>query len=379
MKPPYYIGIISGTSMDGISAALACFHDERSAIIDTCQTPYPEALRNELHQLCHGTDDEIERMGKTDGHLGALFADNIAQLLKKSSVDPKQVQAIGSHGQTIRHRPDGDYPFSVQIANPNIIVARTGIPVVADLRRKDIAYGGEGAPLAPLYHAYAFGKESTRRLVVNIGGISNISVLDGKEAVHGFDCGAGNLLLDEWCSKHRSQPYDNEGQWASEGKIHPVLLKSLQSHPFLDKSQSQVLRSTGREEFNMQWLVQCLANISEEIPAVDVQRTLVEFTVMRIVEACAEYIEDANHKTDKTMYVCGGGAYNLFMMNRLAELFKPAGVSVQNTSALDVPPEWVEALAFAWLAKRHIHGEASIVPSPSGARHKCVLGCLYPP
>lgn len=368
--------MISGTSMDGVSAVLADFDRTQNYVVGTYGQPYPDALRAELEALCGGTDNEIDRMGKADKQLGMLFADAVLVLLKNTGIDARQVRAIGSHGQTIRHRPKGNYSFSIQIADANIIAARSGIPVVADLRRKDMACGGEGAPLAPAFHAHVFGQANTRRFIVNIGGISNISVLENHQAIAGYDCGAGNIILDGWCTKNLGKAYDDQGQWARSGKVDTGLLSILQTHPFLCKPLDKPPLSTGREEFNMQWLAECLNRTRNNIAPEDVQATVLELTATCIAKAFALYTD--HHNIDKTIYVCGGGAYNLYLMERLTALVAPMGFDVKNTEPLGVKPEWVEGLAFAWFAMRHQQGKPSNVPELSGADRECVLGCLYP-
>lgn len=392
-QPQYYVGVLSGTSMDGVSAALVTFERGREYALRSHRVPYPDALREELLALSQGTDNEIERLGVADRQLGALFGDAVTQLLAKASLKSSQVRAIGSHGQTIRHRPEQTDAFSVQITDANTLAERTGIPVVADFRRRDIACGGEGAPLAPIFHAYAFGESGTIRLLVNIGGIANISVLNGEEAVEGFDCGSGNVLLDAWCATHLGKPYDDRGVWAASGKVHPGLLRRMQEHPFLLKPALSPPLSTGREAFNAQWLDTCIGTIDEKIAPKDVQATLAELTAARIATLAIERVSrwsgsgaardggDGGNGSDgsgNTLYVCGGGAHNDDLMERLRRLCAAEGLLVADTSALGIEPDWVEAMAFAWLAMRHIEGVPGNIPALSGASRQCVLGCLYP-
>jgi anhydro-N-acetylmuramic acid kinase len=376
----YYVGALSGTSMDSVSAVLACFENGSTQVVGLCELKYPEQLRKEVYTLCHGSgSDEIELMGRADRQLGTLFADLIEKLLSSHPAEASSVRAIGLHGQTIRHRPGGDYPFTLQITDPHVVAMRTGIPVVMDFRRKDIACGGEGAPLAPIYHAYALSKPATRRLICNIGGISNISVIDDQKAVRGFDCGVGNILLDEWHTRHQGGAFDDGGAWGRSGQLNAGLLSALQEHPFLQLPANQRPLSTGREEFNLQWLEDCLKDHGKGISPVDIQATLVEFTASTIAHACAEHLNPENYELDKTLYICGGGAHNIYLLERLSASLAKAGLEVKSTQALGVDPDQVETLAFAWLAMRHMRAEPIDLPLLNGSGHKSILGCLCPP
>ena len=364
MKQQYYIGLMSGTSMDGIDSAVVAFdsNDAFTMVATHCE-PMPTALKESLLALCTPGDNAIVRMGETDKKLGACFANSVNTLLKKNGLQPEEIIAIGSHGQNIRHAPNADFPFTLQIGDPNVIAARTGITTVADFRRRDIALGGQGAPLAPGFHQFLFYNAQHDRCIVNIGGIANITLLskDRRQAVIGYDTGPGNTLMDVWCQQHRQQMFDNHGDWASSGKIQHDLLRKLLADPYFAQASP---KSTGREYFNLAWLQHYLKEF--DIAANDVQATLLELTAQSIIQA----IDDRNSE----LFVCGGGAKNLQLINRLKEIHH---ATVQSTSVIGLDPQWVEAATFAWLAKQTIENKPGNLPSVTGARTRCVLGGIY--
>ena len=363
---------MSGTSVDAIDSALIQRTTDNSVeLLATHQHTIPPATKDRIAAISHTGPDEIERMGALDRELGLLFADATMDLLAGANTGPHQVRAIGSHGQTIRHRPpsgasSGSDCFTLQIGDPNTIAEITGITTVADFRRRDIAAGGQGAPLAPAFHVAAFAKPGVNRAIVNIGGIANASLLRGLELHMGFDTGPGNTLLDHWVMRHKHQPYDRDGQWSAEGRVIPELLSRLLQHPYFSKSGP---RSTGKEAFNLSWLDDCLN--SESGNPGDVQATLAELTATSI----AQGIMNSQLQVEE-VYICGGGAHNTDLMRRLYRQLSPA--SLDNTSAVGMNPDWVEAATFAWLASQSLDGLAGNAPVVTGAAGARVLGGIYP-
>ncbi|KQZ91357.1 MULTISPECIES: anhydro-N-acetylmuramic acid kinase [unclassified Pseudomonas] len=361
---PFYIGVMSGTSLDGLDIALV---EQTSAIrlIATHYIPMPDSLRTELLGLCASGPDEIARSAIAQQNWVKLAAQGINALLTQQHLTRDDIRAIGSHGQTIRHEPARG--FTVQIGNPALLTELTGITVVSDFRSRDVAAGGQGAPLVPAFHEALFDAQPGNRAVLNIGGFSNLSLIEPGKPVSGFDCGPGNVLLDAWIHQQRGDSYDRDGQWAASGKVQPTLLKALLSDPFF---VTQGPKSTGREVFNLPWLMQHLAHLPP-FAAEDVQATLLELTALTITES----LQGAQTDTQEVL-VCGGGAHNATLMSRLASLLPKAKVS--STSTYGVDPDWVEAMAFAWLAHCCLEGIAANRPSVTGARGLRVLGAIYP-
>ncbi|KTC52324.1 anhydro-N-acetylmuramic acid kinase, partial [Pseudomonas fluorescens ABAC62] len=327
----FYIGVMSGTSLDGLDIALI----EQGAAVNLIArhyTPMPPTLRDELLSLCASGPDEIARSAIAQQHWVTLAAQGIHTLLDQQKLKPQDIRAIGSHGQTIRHEPARG--FTVQIGNPALLAELTGIAVVSDFRSRDVAAGGQGAPLVPAFHEALFGESSGNRAVLNVGGFSNLSLIETDKPVAGFDCGPGNVLMDAWIHLHRNEHFDRDGEWADSGKVEPRLLNALQSDPFfLTKGP----KSTGREVFNLGWLQQHLSRLPAFEPQ-DVQATLLELTALTIVES----LQTAQSQT-QTLLVCGGGARNTTLMNRLAALLPTTQVS--STATYGVDPDWVEAMA----------------------------------
>ncbi len=371
MEGALFIGLMSGTSVDGIDSALVSCHGERVALLATHQHELPGPVRRQIADISHSGPDEIERMGPLDRELGNLFAAAALALLTKSGNRPDQIQAIGSHGQTIRHRPPsagaGRGSFTLQLGDPNTIAEVTGITTVADFRRRDIAAGGEGAPLAPAFHAAAFAKPGVNRAVVNIGGIANASLLRGTDLLMGFDTGPGNTLLDHWVKRHRDQDFDASGQWSAGGTVSSALLADLLTHPYFALSGP---RSSGKEAFNLGWLDQHLT-IHPGLAAMDVQATLAELTAITISEAIRQCGIEVSE-----VFVCGGGAHNSNLMDRLRRQLAPA--TLASTDAIGLHPDWVEAVTFAWLAHRTLAGLAGNAPAVTGAGGPRILGGIYP-
>ncbi len=363
----YYIGVMSGTSLDGIDLVIADL-SQRPLSHFHHHLDYDPGTRQQLLALCENTQVTLESLMAADASLGRLIASGIEQLLVKAGLEPNNIRAIGSHGQTIRHCPPGkpgQPGTTLQIGDPNTIAAITGIPVVADFRRANLANGGHGAPLAPAFHAAAFSDDNTRA-IVNIGGMANITVLKADRVVLGFDSGPGNVLMDAWIALHQQKTFDRDGSWAAKGNVIPELLQLLMAHPFLALSPP---KSTGREQFNLQWVKDSL-NTHSTSRAQDVQATLLEFSAASIKVG----IDLAPNLIDE-VFICGGGAYNVALMNRLSELMPD--ISVASTSALGIAPDLVECCAFAWFAQQSLLGNKVAIHSFTGGSKDSVLGGIF--
>ena len=369
MTKELYIGLISGTSADGIDAVLVDFSQHQPRMIASHYAAYPPTLRAEILALYEQGENEIQRLGELDVSLGQAFAQAVNTLLKQQSLTPNSIQAIGSHGQTIRHHPHHPHRFSIQIGDPNIIALETGIMTIADFRRKDMAHGGQGAPLVPAFHHYLFSSEQTDRIIVNIGGIANITLLPKKNtgSIIGFDTGPGNALLDAWIYLHQGKNYDEHGKWGQQGNIQPDLLKHWLSDPYFYLSPP---KSTGREYFNLAWLQKTLLSFKTPLSSVDVQTTLVELTVCSMMMAIRKQLFTAE------IFVCGGGTRNDYLMSRLQKQATPQ-FTVDSTESLGMHPDWIEAAAFAWLARQTCHQQPGNLPSVTGAKAAAVLGGIY--
>ncbi|CAK0759661.1 anhydro-N-acetylmuramic acid kinase [Gammaproteobacteria bacterium] len=363
-----YVGLMSGTSLDGVDATLTAFDGERPYLLAAHYHPYPDTLREELLALCTPGEEDLERLGPMDVLLGRLFAAVVLELLEKAGVSPEKIRAIGSHGQTVRHRPAGLTPFTLQIGDPNIIAQMTGITTVADFRRRDMAVGGQGAPLVPAFHRVVFST-SQPRVILNIGGIANITWLPiAGEPVIGFDTGPGNTLMDAWTQRHLGQPHDEGGKWAATGLVMGELLEALLADQYFSRHPP---KSTGREYFDLHWLDAILANFYRPWLVTDVQATLCELTAVTVERAVRTHCSMAQE-----ILVCGGGVHNATLMARLIAHFAPC--TVNSTAIAGIDPDWVEAMAFAWLARRTLHGLAGNLPAVTGARQEVVLGGIYP-
>ncbi|GAA4886260.1 anhydro-N-acetylmuramic acid kinase [Ferrimonas pelagia] len=361
----YCIGLMSGTSMDGIDAVLARF-DQRGhpSLVASHSLALPPTLLTELHRLCSPADNEIDRMGRADRAIALCFAEAVQGLLAKTEIDAAQIAAIGSHGQTVRHHPDGRHAFTLQLGCPSTLAVASGIDVIADFRRKDIALGGQGAPLVPAFHHSLF-RASTPRLIVNIGGIANLTCLNDQQVL-GYDTGPGNTLMDAWCREHFQQSYDNGGQIAAGGQVNGALLKRLLAHPYFAQP---LPKSTGRELFNLHWLHSQLGSL-DAMPTEDVMATLLALTVQSIAK-CAQ-----NHAASGELYLCGGGAFNDELVRQLTIALPD--YQIDTTAALGLDPQLVEGVAFAWLAWRHLNGLPGNLPAVTGAAREAVLGGRYP-
>lgn len=366
MKAQYYVGLMSGTSMDGVDAVLVDFSQEPLQVIATHEEPLLQPLLNQLHQLANPDTNDITLLGQCDRACGELFAKATLNLLSKANIQAEQVIAIGSHGQTVRHMPNIAYPFSMQIGDASTIATITGIDTIADFRRKDIALGGQGAPLVPAFHHQLFTHQQHSRVILNIGGISNITFINaGGGEVSGYDTGPGNTLLDAWYAQHNDGSYDKSGHWAKAGTVNGKLLERLLSHPYFDQ---QAPKSTGRELFNLSWLYKQLNELSP-LNAQDVQATLAQFTAITIANEIVKLAQVSQ------VYVCGGGVFNDDLMARIHSLLSQA---VESTQALGLAPQWVEAIAFAWLAYRFVEKKPSNLPQVTGASKAAILGAYYP-
>ncbi len=358
-----FIGLMSGTSMDGVDGALVDFADGKINMIDAAFTPFAPQLRASLMALQAPGDNELEREALAANALAACYATCVAALLPAAR---GPVRAVVAHGQTVRHRPE--LGFTRQTFNPSLLAELSGLDVIADLRSRDVAAGGQGAPLVPAFHQAQFAKAGSNRVVVNIGGIANISVLHADGRVGGFDTGPGNVLMDGWIGRHQGRDYDADGAWAAAGKVDGALLQALKNEAYFALPAP---KSTGRDLFHMQWLDVRLAQAGAIAPE-DVQATLTALTAHSIAEA----IQGAAEGVDG-VYVCGGGAYNGALMRALADALG-ANTTVASTAALGVEPNRVEALAFAWLGYRFTKREAGNLPAVTGAKGPRILGALYP-
>jgi anhydro-N-acetylmuramic acid kinase len=361
-----YIGLMTGTSLDGVDAVLADLAGRPPRVLATVHLSLAEDLRRELLLLSSSGSDELHRSAVASQHLARSYASAVNQLLLEANLEAAQVTAIGVHGQTVRHRPDAGY--TIQLNAPATLAELAGIDVVADFRSRDIAAGGQGAPLLPVFHAGLFTIH-TPRAVVNIGGIANVTGLPAAGSggqVIGFDCGPGNVLLDAWAAEHLGSPFDRDGNWAAGGHSNAALLQALQQEPYFSLPPP---KSTGRELFNRQWLSDKLAQ--RELEPRDVQTTLTRLTAAAIGQAIAQFAADA-----ADVLVCGGGAFNATLMRMLSEECAPRPVA--STQALGVAPDHVEAFAFAWFAREHVHRRCVSLPAVTGARGARVLGALYP-
>ena len=368
--PEYYIGLMSGTSMDAIDAALVDLNDRTPVLRDQLSAPIPPKLRERLIAVAQGGDTTVAQLSELDVRLAHLFADAALALLQQSDTAADKVRAIGSHGQTVYHRPDGPCPTSVQIGDPNIIAERTGITTVADFRRRDMAAGGQGAPLVPALHEAVFRLNDRNRVIVNIGGIANVTLLPANplHRISGFDTGPGNGLMDAWIKKHQRKNKDDRGRWAASGEVDEDLLGKMLKDRYFHKAPP---KSTGREYFNLAWLEKILKRHKKRLLSKNVQATLCELTAKTISDAILEHAPQTHE-----VLVCGGGGHNLALMLRLQLLLDD--IRVVSTEEFGVDPDYVEAVAFAWLAKRTLQGRAGNLPSVTGAGHGVILGGIYP-
>ncbi len=366
---PYYIGIMSGTSLDGVDIAIVDFADSAGCQLIAAKTfAFPNTLHIALSALMKHPECHLQTLGQLDTALGQFIAQVIQQFLSDQHIAPEMISAIGSHGQTIFHSPNSNMPFSLQIGNASVIAETTKITTIADFRQRDIAAGGQGAPLVPAFHAELFADPKQARTIINIGGIANITLLAQDLPILGFDTGPGNGLLDAWVSQQRQQSYDEGGRWAATGRCHQDLLAQMLADPYFTHS---LPKSTGREYFNLLWVEQQLKRLSHPISPVDVQATLLELTACTISQDIRRYCDHV-----AAVYICGGGIHNHTLMQRLQQLLNDKLVA--STEQLGLHPDWVEATAFAWLAYRTLNQQTGSMPSVTGASRPVILGAIYP-
>jgi anhydro-N-acetylmuramic acid kinase len=366
-----YVGASSGTSVDGLDIAIVEVTVESVQIVSGRTVPFAPSLRRQLLSLGAAEVDDIDSLGATDALLGRFIGNSINTCLASNGIDSASIRAIGSHGQTVRHRSRADPPFTIQIGDPNLIAELTGITTVADFRRRDIAAGGEGAPLVPLFHNALFGSGSDEpRSVLNIGGMANITSLPTSPTtpIEGFDTGPGNTLLDAWARANVGQPFDRDGEWSTKGNLIEPLLDAFMRDPYFAQSPP---KSTGREAFSLDWLHRHLSCLAAPPKAEDVQSTLAELTARSIADGLNRW----GHASG-LLIVAGGGRLNRELMSRIQRLLP--NHRVQPSDQLGVNGDWLEAAAFAWLAHRTLEGLAGNAPAVTGARAARVLGAIYP-
>jgi anhydro-N-acetylmuramic acid kinase len=362
----HYIGLMSGTSVDGVDAVLADFGAVPFRSIVAAHVAFPESLRAELNALQRSGADEINRAALAANALMDCCAAAVGAVLAQAGLAPRSIAAIGVHGQTIRHRPELGY--TTQLANPARLAEATGITVVADFRSRDVAAGGQGAPLVPALHAALFAAADRHRAIVNLGGIANVTYLSPRAPMGGFDTGPGNTLLDAWCERHTGARFDRDGAWGATGAVIAELLSALKADPYFVLAPP---KSTGRDRFHMAWLEQHVVKLQRRARPVDVQRTLLALTAQTVADAIAAHCGEATE-----ILACGGGANNAALMHELEAALTPRRLAT--TATLGVPVNEVEALAFAWLAREALAGRAAGLPAVTGARGSRVLGAIYP-
>jgi len=356
MNKERYIGIMSGTSLDGVDVVLCEIGTSSCELVSSLEYPLSLELKADILTMIEGKST-LEAVGQIDHRLGLLFTQAVGALLIRENVDARSVKSIGLHGQTLWHEPRGEYPFSMQLGDPNILNVKTGIPVVADFRRKDVALGGQGAPFAPAFHEFLFGGSESYMSIVNIGGMANITVLD--EKLIGYDTGCGNVLMDMWIAQHEGVSYDKDGEWARSGVVDYGLLDSMMSDDYFKQPYP---KSTGREKFNKAWLQGYLAGKTHNPE--DVQRTLLELTAMSISNEVLHFNRDV-------VLLCGGGAKNSFLVDRIKALMPNVEVAIAANA------DYIEAMTFAWLAYKRVHNEVVNLKDVTGASDNAVLGGLY--
>ena len=369
-----WIGLMSGTSLDGVDGVIVQWSGELAQVLQYASAPFSEALKAELLALNSAGNNELHRSALAANAVARGYAQVVQSLLGQSGLAAADIAAIGAHGQTVRHQPglwDGT-GYTLQINSPALLAELTGIAVVADFRSRDVAAGGQGAPLVPAFHHGVFGQAGALRWVLNIGGISNVSRLDlrtDSDDIRGWDCGPGNALMDHWCQLHTGLPYDDGGRWAASGQVVPALLQALLAEPFLNQPPP---KSTGRDLFNPAWLAPLLAKYATGAAAADVQATLAEFTALAVAQDLLRHGASAGQH----LVVCGGGALNHHILQRLAALLP--GMAVESSALHGLPPLQVEAAAFAWLARQCWHRLPGNMPAVTGALGPRILGAIYP-
>lgn len=371
MAEDLFIGLMSGTSLDGIDAVLVRINNGQASVLESICKPLSSSLKDEIKSLINPTENEINRLTALDVQLGHTFADAVKQLLHKANRNKEDVVAIGSHGQTIRHFPTTENPTTLQISDPNIIAEETGITTVADFRRRDMAAGGQGAPLVPAFHEQIFRDHKKNRIILNLGGIANITILpaDKNIAVTGFDTGPANTLMNYWIQQQQNKNYDDSGKWAFSGQINDDLMEQLLTDNYFKLSPP---KSTGTEYFNAAWLTEKLAAFPL-LAAEDVQASLTAFTAKTISDAINQY---ATKITDiDEIIICGGGVHNDFLRQQLIQVLP--NIEINSSQEYGLDPDYIEATAFAWLAKQTMEHKSGNLPEVTGAKHKVILGGIY--
>ncbi len=363
----YFIGLMTGTSLDAADTALLKIDNEgQIRFLDGMASEIPDALRRNIQDVSHGISDRIDDICKLDIHLANLYADCVGRLLSRNSLEAGEIAAIGSHGQTVRHCPGCDPPYTLQLGNGEWLAGQTGITCVSNFRQRDMLFGGQGAPLAPLFHHHLFFQEDITRVALNLGGIANISILHRNGDIEGFDIGPANTLMDQWIQEHRQQRYDRDANWARSGQLHSKLLARLLDEPWL---QQKPPKSTGPELFNIKWLRRFIDAI--DISPEDVQRTLCEYSAIIIADAVHAH---APHSEE--IIICGGGIYNPLLMDRLRS--RLSEIPILTSDRYGISPDWIEASMLAWLAWRTLNGMSGNVPAATGADRETILGSIHP-
>ena len=362
-----FIGLMSGTSLDGIDCVIVDLACDTPALIAADCHALPDNFRHDVLSVCANKQAPLAELGKLDIELGRCFAEAAAKTLAAAGLVAQEIEAIGSHGQTVFHQPNSAAPSSLQLGDPNTIAERTGITTVADFRRRDMAAGGQGAPLAPLLHQHCCASPNKNRAIVNIGGIANITLLLANGERVAFDTGPGNVLMDFWIARHDGARFDKNGEWATGGSVDTAFLAELMSEPFLALAAP---KSTGRELFNGAWLDQRLASLKQRPNPQDIQATLLEFTATTLSTALLAGMSQGE------IYLCGGGAHNTALLKRIGELMP--GYYVGTTAEIGIDPDWLEAMAFAWMAQQTLDGVAVVTSPFTGAKKPVMLGGIYP-
>ena len=367
MKAELYAGLISGTSVDGIDAVLVRFGEHAVSVLASLSYPYPDALRDRLLEAIRDPGStSVDEIGALETLVGESFRDAALAVIEASGQRKSDIKAIGSHGQTLRHQPDATPRFTIQVGDPSIIATGTGITTVADFRRPDLALGGQGAPLVPPFHRWLFGNDpGSTTVIANIGGIANITILPANAGpVRGYDTGPGNTLMDAWTRRHRNAPYDADGAWAASGTVDEELLAGLIGDDYFQRLPP---KSTGFEHFNLEWLE---AHAIQAIAPADVQATLLELTAQSLADAIGESAPGC-----RNLFICGGGMDNATLVGRIRSLLPQA--AVESTASRGLDPDWVEACAFAWLARERMSGRSGNLPDATGAVREAPLGAVY--
>ncbi len=368
MADELYIGLMSGTSLDGIDAVLVRFENEQASVIQSICSPLPQDLIDEIKSLVNPAKNELNRLMTLDIQLAKAFSEVVKQLIDKAKINKENITAIGSHGQTIRHLPTASFPTTLQSADPNTIAEETGITTIADFRRRDMAAGGQGAPLVPAFHEKLFRDTEKNRVILNLGGIANITILPADKNINttGFDTGPANTLINHWIKQQQNKNFDQDGQWAASGEINQDFLKELLSDDYFKLTPP---KSTGTEYFNAEWLTNKLSQFPF-LSAEDVQASLTAFTATTVSDAIKIYATETEE-----VIICGGGVHNHYLLQLLKN--ELPGIEINSSAHYDLDPDYIEATAFAWLAKQTMEHKAGNLPGVTGAKRSVILGGVY--